>query len=123
MSLQQSNKQKLIAKEYERAELAGNIEEILEEQLIEQWVNTLTEEQIKEELEKYSGDNMNSKLVNTVSFHGTSPVYNVLNSTRKLRLMNKLNKHCSFHRGLQIDKQINRIFNPINRSRKVYLLS
>ncbi len=53
MSLQQSNKQKLIAKEYERAELAGSIEEILEEQLIEQWVNTLTEEQIKEELEKY----------------------------------------------------------------------
>lgn len=63
---------------------------------------------------------MNSKLVNTVSFHGTSPVYNVLNGTRKLRLLNKLNKHCSFIRGLKIDKEINRIFNPINRSRSNY---
>ena len=64
---------------------------------------------------------MNSKLVNTVSFHGTSPVYNVLNGTRKLRLMNKLNKHSSFIRRLKIDKELNRIFNPINRSKETYI--
>ena len=63
---------------------------------------------------------MNSSLVNTVSFHGTSPVYNVLNGTRKLRLMNKLNKHCSFHRGLLIDREIHLLFKPINRSRNNY---
>lgn len=64
---------------------------------------------------------MNSKLVNTVSLHGTSSVYNVLNGTRKLRLLNKLNKHSSFIRGLKIDREINRIFNPINRSKEKYI--
>lgn len=63
---------------------------------------------------------MNSKLVNTVSFHGTSPVYNVLNGTRRLRLLNKLNKHCSFRRGLLIDREIYLLFKPINRSRSNY---
>ncbi len=63
---------------------------------------------------------MNSKLVNTVSFHGTSPVYNVLNGTRKLRLMNKLNKHASFHWCLKIDREIRMLFKPINRSRGKY---
>ena len=63
---------------------------------------------------------MNSKLVNTVSFHGTSPVYSILNGTRRLRLISKLNKHCSFHRGLLIDREIHLLFKPINRIRGNY---
>ena len=63
---------------------------------------------------------MNSKLVNTVSFHGASPVYNVLNGTRKLRLMNKLNKHASFHGCLKIDRACADLFKPVARSRRNY---
>lgn len=63
---------------------------------------------------------MNSKLVNTVSFHGTSPVYNVLNGTRKLILLNKLNKHCSFCRSLLIDREVRAAFKPITRRRAGY---
>lgn len=63
---------------------------------------------------------MNNKLVNTVSFHGTSPVYNALNGTRKLRLISKLNKHCSFRRGLLIDRACADLFKPVARSRGNY---
>ena len=63
---------------------------------------------------------MNSNLVNTVPFHGTSPVYNVLRGTRRLRLISKFNKHCSFRRSLLIDREIHLLFKPINRSRGKY---
>lgn len=63
---------------------------------------------------------MNRNLVNTVSFHGTSPVYNVLNGTRKLRLMNKLNKYASFHWCLKIDRACANLFKPVARSRGNY---
>ena len=49
-----------------------------------------------------------------------SAVYNVLNGTRKLRLMNKLNKHCSFRRGLLIDRACADLFKLVTRSRKNY---
>ena len=50
----------------------------------------------------------------------TSAVYSVLNGTRRLRLISKLNKHCSFRRGLLIDREIHLLFKPINRIRSNY---
>ena len=49
-----------------------------------------------------------------------SAVYSILKGTRRLRLISKLNKHCSFHRGLLIDREIHLLFKPINRSRSNY---
>lgn len=45
---------------------------------------------------------MNSNLVNTVPFHGTSPVYNILNGTRRLRLISKLNKRYSIYQQIKL---------------------
>ena len=49
-----------------------------------------------------------------------SAVYSILKGTGKLRLLNKLNKHCSFRQGLLIDREIHLLFKPINRSRGKY---
>ena len=49
-----------------------------------------------------------------------SAVYNILNGTRRLRLLNKLNKVYSFRQGLLIDREIHLLFKPINRSRGKY---
>lgn len=50
----------------------------------------------------------------------TSVAYNIINSTRQLRAISKLNKHCSFHRGLLIDREVRALFKPITRSRAGY---
>ena len=38
-----------------------------------------------------------------------SMAYSILRGTRILRRMTKLNKHCSFHQGLLIDREIRAI--------------
>ena len=45
---------------------------------------------------------MNSNLVNTVPFHGTSPLYDVLTDTRRLRLISKLNKRYSIYQQIKL---------------------
>ena len=49
-----------------------------------------------------------------------SAVYSILKGTRRLRLISKLNKHCSFRQGLLIDREIHLLFKPINRIRSNY---
>lgn len=49
-----------------------------------------------------------------------SAVYSVLKGTRRLRLISKLNKHCSFRRGLLIDRACADLFKPVARSRGKY---
>jgi hypothetical protein len=46
--------------------------------------------------------------------------YTKIKHTRRLRLISKLNKHCSFRRGLLIDREIYLVFKPIIRSRAGY---
>ena len=49
-----------------------------------------------------------------------SVAYSILKSTRKLRLMKKLNKHCSFRRGLLIDRAYADLSKLVTRSRRNY---
>lgn len=49
-----------------------------------------------------------------------SAVYSILKGTGKLRLLNKLNKHCSFRQGLLIDRACAALFKPVTRSRGKY---
>ena len=46
--------------------------------------------------------------------------YAKIKYTRRLRLISKLNKHCSFRRGLLIDREVQALFKPITRSRAGY---
>lgn len=49
-----------------------------------------------------------------------SAVYKILNGARRLRLISKLNKHCSFRRSLLIDRACAALFKPVTRSRGKY---
>jgi hypothetical protein len=55
-----------------------------------------------------------------MSLKPDSTAYNILKGTRRLRLISKLNKHCSFHRSLLIDREVRALFKPIARSRAGY---
>lgn len=55
-----------------------------------------------------------------MSIKPASTAYNILRGTRRLRLISKLNKHCSFHRALLIEREVNLLFRPINRIRSNY---
>ena len=45
-----------------------------------------------------------------------SVAYNIINGTRQLRAINKLNRYISFHRNLCLSREVNQLFRAGNFS-------